>query len=329
MITDADWYAPSPPPADVEYRSAVGRYPVLGAGALAGALLFGYEKGPIPMSQTDHLLAQVQHLEARLRQEQQSIQAIIDHFPAVIYIRDRDGRFTRVNHHHARILNRTPEEIVGQRDYDLFPTAVVDAFRANDRQIFESGQTLDFPEQVPQDDGVHTYRSIKFPVRDADGHIIGIGGISIDITDQQQIIETQREALRELSTPLIPLTDHVVIMPLIGTIDSQRARMVLEALLNGVAQHQAELVIIDITGVSVVDTQVAQALISAAQALKLLGAQVMLTGIQPSIAQTLVALDVDLRGIVTQGTLQAGIAVALRRLRTTGSDPAGAEAPKG
>lgn len=299
------------------------------AGTLVGTRGSGYEKGTIPMSQTDHLMAHVQHLEARLRQEQQSIQAIIDHFPAVIYIRDRDGRFTLVNHLHARILNRAPEEIVGLRDYDLFPTAVVDAFRANDRQIVESGQTLDFPEQVPQADGVHTYRSIKFPVRDADGQIIGIGGISIDITDQQQIIETQREALRELSTPLIPLTDHVVIMPLIGTIDSQRARLVLEALLNGVVQHQAELVIIDITGVSVVDTQVAQALISAAQALKLLGAQVMLTGIQPSIAQTLVALDVDLRGIVTQGTLQAGIAVALRGLRSTGSNPAGSDVPEG
>jgi len=135
--------------------------------------------------------------------------------------------------------------------------------------------------------------------------------------------------LRELSTPLIPLTDHVVIMPLIGTIDSQRARLVLEALLNGVVQHQAELVIIDITGVSVVDAQVAQALISAAQALKLIGAQVMLTGIQPQIAQTLVALDVDLRGIVTQGTLQAGIAVALRGLRSTGSNPAGSDVPEG
>jgi rsbT co-antagonist protein RsbR len=129
----------------------------------------------------------------------------------------------------------------------------------------------------------------------------------------QQVIDAQRDALRELSTPLIPISDEVVILPLIGTIDSQRAQQMMEALLEGVARHQASLVILDITGVSVVDTQVAQAFIQAAQAVRLLGAQVMLTGIQPQIAQTLVHLGADLSGIQTQGSLQAGIAAALQR----------------
>jgi anti-anti-sigma factor len=129
---------------------------------------------------------------------------------------------------------------------------------------------------------------------------------------QQQVIEAQREALRELSTPLIPLTDTVVLMPIIGTIDSQRAQVVMEKLLEGVAQHRAGLVILDITGVSVVDTQVAMTFVQAAQAVRLLGARVMLTGIQPQIAQTLVHLGVDLGGIQTRGSLQSGIAAALR-----------------
>jgi rsbT co-antagonist protein RsbR len=127
----------------------------------------------------------------------------------------------------------------------------------------------------------------------------------------QQVIDAQRDALRELSTPLLPISDDVVIMPLIGTIDSRRAQQVMEALLEGVARHQSRLVILDITGVQVVDTQVAQAFIQAAQAVKLLGATVMLTGIQPQIAQTLVGLGIDLSGIQTQGSLQAGIATAL------------------
>jgi anti-anti-sigma factor len=134
---------------------------------------------------------------------------------------------------------------------------------------------------------------------------------------QQQIIDAQRDTLRELSTPLIPITDEVMIMPLIGTIDSGRAQMVMEALLEGVARHQARLVILDITGVAVVDTQVAQAFIQAAQAVRLLGAQVMLTGIQPQIAQTLVTLGVDLSDIITRGSLQAGIASALTATRKT------------
>jgi anti-anti-sigma factor len=129
---------------------------------------------------------------------------------------------------------------------------------------------------------------------------------------EENVLAAQREVLRELSTPLIPITDEVVIMPLIGTIDSVRAQLVMETLLDGVARQQARLVILDITGVPVVDSQVAQALIRAAQAVKLLGVRVMLTGIQPQIAQTLVHLGVDLSGIQTQSSLQAGIAAALR-----------------
>jgi rsbT co-antagonist protein RsbR len=128
---------------------------------------------------------------------------------------------------------------------------------------------------------------------------------------QEQVIDAQRAALRELSTPLIPISDDVVIMPLIGTIDSGRAQMVMEALLEGVGHYQAATVILDITGVQVVDTQVADAFIRAARAVRLLGARVVLTGIQPQIAQTLVQLGVDLSDIQTHGSLQSGIARAL------------------
>ncbi len=162
-----------------------------------------------------------------------------------------------------------------------------------------------------------------FLVRDEQGSPLGIANFLRDVTEQrkresehntfqQQLIEAQRNALRELSTPLIPISDHVLIMPLIGTIDSTRAQMVMESLLEGVARHQAKLVILDITGVMVVDTQVAQAFIQAAQAVRLLGAKVMLTGIQPQIAQTLVHLGVDLRGIITRNNLQSGIEAALQ-----------------
>jgi rsbT co-antagonist protein RsbR len=165
-------------------------------------------------------------------------------------------------------------------------------------------------------------QSTGFVTRDMQGNINAVMGLFRDITEQQrseqeraalqqQIIDAQRDALRELSTPLIPISDEVVIMPLIGAIDSNRAQMVMEALLEGIARHQASLVILDITGVSLVDTQVAQAFIQAAQAVRLLGAQVMLTGISPQIAQTLVTLGVDLGEIITHASLQAGIAAAL------------------
>lgn len=131
---------------------------------------------------------------------------------------------------------------------------------------------------------------------------------------QQQVIRAQEVALYELSTPLIPIAENVVIMPLIGTIDSRRATQVLETLLTGVAANHATSAILDITGVQIVDTHVANALVRAAQAVQLLGTQVILTGIRPDVAETMVSLGIDLGHIVTRSTLQSGIAYALGRM---------------
>jgi PAS domain S-box-containing protein len=129
---------------------------------------------------------------------------------------------------------------------------------------------------------------------------------------QERIIQAQAATLAELSTPLIPISDQIVVMPLIGAIDSDRARLVLETLLRGIERSHARVAILDITGVPLVDTQVAKSLLVAAQAVRLLGAQIVLTGIRPEVAQTLVGLGVDLGDIVTHSSLQSGIAYATK-----------------
>ena len=128
---------------------------------------------------------------------------------------------------------------------------------------------------------------------------------------QDEMIRMQAAALEQLSTPLIPINEDILVMPLIGTIDSRRAQKMMETLLQGLVAHHARAVILDITGVPVVDSAVAQGLLRAAQAAQLLGAQVVLTGIRPEVAQTLVGIGANLRGIVTYSTLQNGISAAL------------------
>lgn len=130
---------------------------------------------------------------------------------------------------------------------------------------------------------------------------------------QEEIIRMQSIALAELSTPLIPISDHVVVMPLIGTVDRERAKRVLETLLNGITQRRAQFAILDVTGVSVVDTEVANALVQAAHAVSLLGAQAVLTGIRPEVARSLTNLGVSFERLVVRGTLQSGIAFAMGR----------------
>ncbi len=133
--------------------------------------------------------------------------------------------------------------------------------------------------------------------------------------NEDRLYAIQQSLVQELSTPLIPISDEIVIMPLVGTVDSLRAQKVMTTLLEGVEKNRAHIAILDITGVPVVDTQVANTLIQSAQAVRLLGAEVVLTGIGPEIAQTLVGLNVDLSGITTHGSLQAGINNAMPRER--------------
>jgi rsbT co-antagonist protein RsbR len=130
------------------------------------------------------------------------------------------------------------------------------------------------------------------------------------VTQQQRLIDT----IKQLSAPLLPVHDGILVMPLIGHIDSVRGTQIIEELLTGVQRYQTEFVIIDITGVPIVDTAVANHLIQATQAVSLLGAQCILVGISPEVAQTLVQLGVDLSRLVTRGDLQAGIDYAMARL---------------
>jgi anti-anti-sigma regulatory factor len=130
---------------------------------------------------------------------------------------------------------------------------------------------------------------------------------------QDQVNQAQAALLAELSTPLIPISEHIVVMPLIGAIDARRSQQVLETLLEGINENQAQVVILDITGVAVVDTHVANGLLQAARAARLLGAEVILTGIRPEVAQAVIGLGVDMRGIVTHSTLQKGIRFAMSR----------------
>jgi rsbT co-antagonist protein RsbR len=122
-----------------------------------------------------------------------------------------------------------------------------------------------------------------------------------------------REAIQELSNPIIPVYTSVLVVPLVGRVDNARAQTLTEALLEAIAREQAEIVLLDITGVAVVDTGVANHLMQTARAASLLGSQVVLVGISAEVAQTLVQLGLDLGQLVTLSNLQSGIEYALSR----------------
>jgi len=134
---------------------------------------------------------------------------------------------------------------------------------------------------------------------------------------KQEVIERQQQELLDLTTPVVRLWDSVVALPLIGTLDSERTQVVMESLLEAIVENEAAIAIIDITGVPTVDTLVAQHLLKTVAAARLMGAECIISGIRPQIAQTIVHLGVDLGDVITKATLADALKVALRRVGMT------------
>ncbi len=138
-------------------------------------------------------------------------------------------------------------------------------------------------------------------------------GVSF-VQERERIIRQQQEAIRELSTPVLQVRERLLILPIIGVIDPQRARQLTEQLLRGIRSNRAKVVVIDITGVPSVDSTVANHLVQTVDASRLMGATVIVTGLSSEIAQTLVTIGVDLTKMKTVGDLQGGIEEAERLL---------------
>ncbi|WP_277964805.1 STAS domain-containing protein [Pseudomonas sp. RIT-To-2] len=134
---------------------------------------------------------------------------------------------------------------------------------------------------------------------------------------REAVIKRQQEELLELSTPVVKLWEGVLALPMIGTLDSQRTQVVMESLLQRIVDTGSEIAIIDITGVPTVDTLVAQHLLKTVTAIRLMGADCIISGVRPQIAQTIVHLGLDLQGVVTKANLADALALALRRLGVT------------
>jgi len=146
--------------------------------------------------------SQLHQKEAELKEYQERLQAILDHSPAVIYVKDLEGRYLLTNLRHEALFHLAPGQARGKTDFDLFPREIARVFRANDRRILETGMHSEFEEIAPHDDGPHTYISVKFPLRDGGGAINAVCGISTDITERKRM-EAERDRFFILSLDML------------------------------------------------------------------------------------------------------------------------------
>jgi len=141
-------------------------------------------------------------IETHLRESEQRLQAIVDNAPAVVYLKDLEGRYLLVNRIYEQLFHVTREQVIGKTDHDIFPKEAADEFRRNDRIVCDTGRAFELEEVAPHDDGLHTYISLKFPMIDGKGRVQALCGISTDITDRKRAeegLQAAKKAAEEAS----------------------------------------------------------------------------------------------------------------------------------
>jgi rsbT co-antagonist protein RsbR len=246
---------------------------------------------------------------------------ILDNVDEEIMLLDKDLRIlwannavlTTYGHDKASALSEFCYKVTHRLDHPCKPPHDICPIE----EVLRSGKPTTVLHTHFDRQGNKVYAEVSgYPVCE-DGAITEFIHISRNVTERVKAEERLKEhqrAIVELSTPVIKLWEGIITLPLIGVIDSNRAKQIMENLLQAIVETQASIAIIDITGVPMVDTEVADRLIRTVKAASLLGTRCMMVGIKPDIAQSIVNIGVDLTGVSTYSNLQAGLDVAFRQI---------------
>lgn len=241
------------------------------------------------------------------------VESITDY---AIVMLDPNGHVTSWNPGAERIKGYSEKEIMGKH-FSCFYTEEAIKNKLPEKELLAAAKDGRFEDEGwrVRKGGTRFWANVIItPLRDKKGDLIGFGKMTRDLTERKQAeerIQQQSREIMELSTPVMQVWEGVVAAPLIGSLDSDRTQQFMERLLERIVETNSPVALVDIMGVPTIDTKTAQHLIETISAVRLLGAQVVLTGVRPVIAQTLVHLGIDLSGIITRSSLAAGLKVAL------------------
>ena len=252
---------------------------------------------------------------AYLRPSEAELRAIFRAMTDLVLVMSREGRYLRIVETAPDLLYQPSPQLIGKHMHEVMPAETADYFLGNIREALDGQRVVSMDYSLPVE-GREVWFSANISPMSRDTAILVCRDVSErkrheqlleDSLRQQELLRAQEMTLARLSTPLIPISDSVVVMPLVGHLDPDRAQQVIQSLLEGVEGARVRVAILDITGVPDIDLDTAEVLVRAARSVQLLGARVILTGIRPEVAASLAVLDTDLREIATRGTLQDGV----------------------
>src|SRR5579872_2114245 len=238
---------------------------------------------------------------------------------AIIFL-SPSGQVTTWNRAAERLKGWSANEIIGQHFSKFYPPEDI-AKGKTEMELKNAARDGRFEDEGwrVRKDGKRFWANVVITaLRDKNGNLLGFGKVTRDLSERRMAEEQIRKQAQEIFemavVPVVQVWEGVVLVPLIGTLDSQRTQQLMERLLHKITETGSPMAVLDITGVPTIDTQIAQHLIETVSAVRLLGAEVILTGVRPVIAQTLVHLGIDLSSVVTRSSLAEGLRMALERV---------------
>jgi rsbT co-antagonist protein RsbR len=235
---------------------------------------------------------------------------ILDSLGEPVFVYGEDLRLLYCNAAAANLVGLSREAAIGKHCYELLQGKYCHTENCTAVQVKKQGRiVIDTVKRV-----VKTERSIPVKItavalKDAKGKTTGTIEAVTDLSELQALRERD-EMIRKLSTPLVQVAEGVVLLPVVGILDSARAKQLTESVLGEVGLGRADVIVMDISGIAAIDTKTANHLLRTIQAVRLMGSDMIITGLRPDVAVTLVTLGIDLSGIVTRSTLMGGLEYA-------------------
>lgn len=238
---------------------------------------------------------------------------ILDQIPTPVIAVDKELRVTYMNHAGQKLINKEWKDISGKKCCNILNSLHCNTNECRMHEAIDTGKMCSARNEITIGGLTKPFEYYAVPLKDENNAVIGGLEFIIDITERVQYEEKLREqshTIREMSTPTIKLWDGVLVLPVVGVVDSMRAQHMMDSMLNKIVETYSQIIIMDIHGVAAVDTAVANHLIKITKATKLMGCECIISGITPAVAQTIIQLGIHMENINTKSTLSDALAEA-------------------